>query len=196
MGYKNPADYYAYHKAYNERRRKPRATTPRQAAIEKGDQYYVSEKPCVNGHTAKRRTKDRICTECEANRISKYRTDNPEAIKEHKRREYAKNKVTHLATKKVYRERNKGRILALATARKKMVKQRTPSWADKEMIRSYYDVCAFFNEVNGYIKYHVDHDIPLQGKRVSGLHVQNNLRILPAKDNISKKNKFEIDHAI
>lgn len=38
-----------------------------------------------------------------------------------------------------------------------------------------------------------DHDIPLQGKRVSGLHVANNLQILTGSENSRKRNHFEVD---
>ena len=97
-----------------------------------------------------------------------------------------------LAKKRVYRQANKGKINALVTKRKTRIKLRTPAWADIDKIKSYYEVCAFFNEVNGYIKYHVDHVIPLQGDLVSGLHVHSNLQIIPWLDNIRKKNKFEV----
>lgn len=63
--------------------------------------------------------------------------------------------------------------------------RRTPKWADLEAIKEYYKNCK-----EGY---HVDHIIPLQGKLVSGLHVENNLQYLTAYDNLSKGNKFDIE---
>lgn len=61
---------------------------------------------------------------------------------------------------------------------------RSPKWADLNKIADIYDKCP-----KGY---HVDHIIPLQGKLVSGLHVENNLQYLPAKDNLTKGNSFII----
>lgn len=91
-----------------------------------------------------------------------------------------------------YYEKNRARFAARDLKKETLRTQCIPAWADKKRIQSYYNVCGFFNKINGYIKYHVDHIIPLQGKNVSGLHVHQNLRVILAAENISKKNKFEI----
>lgn len=39
-------------------------------------------------------------------------------------------------------------------------------------------------------KFVVDLIIPLQGKRVSGLHIANNLQIITERENAIKSNKF------
>ena len=59
-----------------------------------------------------------------------------------------------------------------------------PKWANLERIREIYKKCK-----KGY---HVDHIIPLRGLNVCGLHVENNLQILKARDNIVKSNRLEL----
>lgn len=61
-------------------------------------------------------------------------------------------------------------------------KQRTPAWANMKAIRAIYKEAARLGMT-------VDHYYPLNGETVSGLHVENNLRIISQSENDSKGNK-------
>ncbi len=58
--------------------------------------------------------------------------------------------------------------------------QRIPLGANMNKINEIYKNCP--------VGHHVDHIIPLKGKEVSGLHVENNLQYLPILDNLYKSN--------
>jgi hypothetical protein len=66
---------------------------------------------------------------------------------------------------------------------------RTPAWANKSAMAAIYAEAKRLSLETG-IKYHVDHEIPLQGRLVSGLHVPENLKIIPAISNHKKLNKY------
>lgn len=66
----------------------------------------------------------------------------------------------------------------------------TPKWSDLEAIRRIYKEAKELCEKTGE-EYHVDHIIPLKSKIVCGLHVPENLRIIPASENLSKGNRLK-----
>lgn len=72
--------------------------------------------------------------------------------------------------------------------------QATPKWANKKAIRQLYLQAAKWNAKNPGNKVHVDHIIPLKSDYVCGLHCENNLQIIPAVSNISKKNRLNDRH--
>ena len=84
-----------------------------------------------------------------------------------------------------------GPLYAARVAKRRAVKcSSTPAWANLKAIKRIYQMCARVSQETG-VQHHVDHVIPLQGKRVCGLHVEHNLQIIPATDNRKKSNKLE-----
>lgn len=69
-------------------------------------------------------------------------------------------------------------------------RQAMPIWADQVRIKQIYCEAKRRIKETGE-SWHVDHIIPLAGKRVCGLHVPENLQIIPGPDNMKKSNKFD-----
>lgn len=78
-----------------------------------------------------------------------------------------------------------------ASKRRAAKLRRTPSWADMAAIRLVYERAAALTAATG-TPHHVDHEYPLQGALVSGLHVHNNLQVLTGVENSRKHNHFEV----
>ena len=83
-----------------------------------------------------------------------------------------------------WRDRNPGMHIMAARKRDADLSIRTPKWANMEVINNLYREAR----VKGL---DVDHIVPLRGVLVSGLHVENNLQLLPRRANASKSNHFD-----
>lgn len=166
-----------------------------------------------NGKARYEKNKDKVKAKYVENkevflaRQKQWRLNNPDKAKEHSKRSYEKNKdkvaarmVDYYQNNKdrinaycaEYRQENKFKYAALASKRKAAQLLRTPKWLSAEQLKEIeteYALREWCSEVMGE-EYHVDHIVPLQGKKVSGLHVPWNLRVIPASENLRKLNKF------
>lgn len=68
-----------------------------------------------------------------------------------------------------------------------MRKYATPNWANKSAIEKLYEESRQLTKETG-IKHEVDHIIPIKHPMVCGLHVESNLRVMPATENLKKSN--------
>ena len=110
------------------------------------------------------------------------------------RERYHQNKKQNSLRKKIYRTNNRFIINELSSKRRAAQFHRVPKWLtsfDKLKIKCVYSIASMLTRENKEL-WVVDHIIPLQGKRVSGLHVPSNLQVMRARENESKFNKFEV----
>lgn len=171
------------------------------------DCHYVSDKACHTCGGFVRYKYNKSCIKCRIQTVRKSVSKNPETrkrkdaerhakIKEKdnaRAREWVKNNPERKkeADKRYYKE-NYAKVIA--TVRKYDAKKlrATPTWLtieDYKRIALIYEEAIYLTQQTG-IKHHVDHDLPLQGKNICGLHIPENLKIMPATDNIKKSNHY------
>ena len=108
-------------------------------------------------------------------------------------REYeAKNKEKRLLKSRNYAKNNPEKVALIVLKRRVKEKQCTPVWAQPSDFTRIYKLRDRLNKEAGYIKYHIDHVIPINAKLATGLHVIQNLKITLATYNMSKQNKYEV----
>lgn len=145
-----------------------------------------------------------FCKLCAVIVAREYKKANREKVQEYAReyREANRKKLREAVKRyteanfekvKKYRESNPEKFAAYNAKRRAAKLQRTPTWLTKEQldeIETFYTVALAFRLYTG-LTYHVDHIVPLQGKKVCGLHVPWNLQVISATDNLKKSNLFE-----
>jgi hypothetical protein len=135
------------------------------------------------------------CKACEKdyrdlNREHRYmlRSDRYQQNKEHELKQgaiyRAANKESISLRRNRYYIAHKPEAFARAAKRRADKLRATPNWVDLEKVKQIYR-----DRPDGY---HVDHIVPLHHPLVCGLHCEFNLQHLPASENLSKSNKFEV----
>lgn len=87
------------------------------------------------------------------------------------------------------RIRLSARAVAYTARQRALCLKRMVPWADAKAIVPIYREAQRLTRRTG-IPHDVDHIIPLLGERVSGLHVESNLCVLPRMENIRKSNCY------
>lgn len=82
-----------------------------------------------------------------------------------------------------------------AEQRKMALQCATPSWADLDAIKALYAESRRLTAETG-VKHEVDHIIPIQNRRVCGLHVHWNLRVITKSANARKHARFGDDDVV
>jgi hypothetical protein len=127
-------------------------------------------------------------------RARQWAIDHPEETAAKKSKWREQNRDQHNEINRRHKANNSGKYAHYEAKRRSAKLQRTPSWltpCELERIQALYSIAAMFTRESG-IEHHVDHIVPLQGESVSGLHVYDNLRILPAIENLKKSNKHDV----
>ena len=101
-----------------------------------------------------------------------------------------RNPTAALESFKRYRERNRVEIRARLAASKEGREKRCALWANQDAIIEIYRQAELMTRTTGRLHV-VDHIIPLQGRTVSGLHVETNLRVIEHHENARKHNLWE-----
>lgn len=131
------------------------------------------------------------CRPCELDRVGRWHKENGEARKRHAKSYYENNKEKALAASERWAKENPAAVKAKDARRRAAKALRYPLWADRVEIDYVYHAAQVIKDVYG-TTWHVDHIVPLQGEKVSGLHVASNLQLLSPEANLSKSNKFEV----
>lgn len=120
---------------------------------------------------------DTICLACSRSKVKQWRKDGNRNSGAESKRYYHKNKAKVLA-----------HCLKMQIQRKLSHNTKYTEW-DNLVLEEAYDLAQKRSDLTGF-KWHVDHIIPLQNKIVCGLHVPENLQVIPAKFNLIKGNDF------
>lgn len=161
-------------------------------AIAAGEKYYFTGKPCKRGHIAKRHITTGCC-ECTKEIQKSYRERKVVswAAKNAKWRQENKDRIAEIDA--AYRKKNKVARKAQRQKYKTAKRVRSVNIRNDEfdllVFEEAQELCQLRAGDTGFL-WHIDHMLPLRAKTVSGLHVAENIQVIPAVLNLLKGNKL------
>ena len=119
------------------------------------------------------------CKECASKSFANWRNIN----KSYRTEYYQKNKEIENKLALKWQKDNPSKALAITRKYQASKKKAVPLWFNEKEVEKIYMFARTHN-------LEVDHIVPLQGKTVCGLHVQNNLQCISREENRRKSNKL------
>lgn len=130
---------------------------------------YKKGKPCIRCGSTLKYQSNRGCVFCVRNRQKKWRKENKDKHSEYQ--------------------------LGYNWRKRRDIKRATPVWADLDAIERIYKECERLSESMG-IPLLVEHEIPLRGRKVCGLHVESNLHVVSKSWLRSRRKKILRDRSV
>ena len=183
-----------------------RPSEAKQLARRAGLTRYFTGVPCKQGHLAERMTVNSDCVEClSARRVrqgqtAEYKARDCENVKRRYRtdprvkelRKLRSRTPEYLAKVSAYVKEHAPQYIASNAKRRAVKAQAMPAWLTREQrgeIRQLYYIAWCMANIAGE-PYAVDHEIPLRGDGVCGLHVPWNLQVITQRQNQMKGNRL------
>ena len=152
-----------------------------------GNKRRVTDWKAANRDLVNAKERDRIAREkARGNpRIDNWQKNNPEKVAAKAARWRAANPERNKEIDAAFRDRHRDRLRiqwGVRRHKKKLL------WSSGEDVAVFYESAKRLSECFG-VPFEVDHILPLKGRKVSGLHVVENLQVITMVANRRKQNK-------
>lgn len=171
----------------------------RKEAQAAGLQHYFTGVPCRRGLVALRLTSNwrclcALCSEAKRSAFSVWTDENREAERARLKAHAKQNPERVRESSAAWKAANPAAAHAMWQRRRARKLNATPAW-DAELTdlvaTEAADLCVKREAATGF-PWEVDHMIPLQARKASGLHTAANLQVIPFVMNRAKGNKMQL----
>ena len=190
MAWKDPEKKKAWNKAYRKKNKEKIKARKKAYRQEKKEEIKAYNKAYRKENEERMKARDKAYREENKEKIKAsnkaYRKENEESMKARDKAYKEENKEKIKAQDKAYREANKDRYSAYSAKRRALKIVALLPTTDNELVKNIYKQAKEMSEKRGE-EYHVDHIIPLS---IGGAHHQDNMRVITAKENLEKNDKY------